>query len=55
MLTRLQIVYPMSNMHSKTLHNLNSAFYHPANDIEQNVNTAADRVPYVDHEFKNSA
>jgi hypothetical protein len=55
MLTRLQIVYPLSNMHSKTLHNPNSAFYHPAKDIEPNVNTAADRVPFVEHAFENSA
>ncbi len=31
-------------MHSKTLHNPNSAFCHPAKNIEPNVTTAADRV-----------
>jgi hypothetical protein len=36
-------------MNSKTLRNTNSAFYHPVKDMEPNVNTAADRVPYVEH------
>jgi hypothetical protein len=55
MLTRLLIVYPMLNMHSKTLRKTDSSFYHPAKDIGPNVNTAADRVPYVEHAFENSA
>jgi hypothetical protein len=55
MLTRLQIVYPLSNMHSKTLHNTDSAIYHPVQDTEPNVNSAADRVPYVEHAFENFA
>ncbi len=42
MVIRLQIAYSMSNIHSETLHK--TAFYHPAKEIEPNVNTAADCV-----------
>jgi hypothetical protein len=42
-------------MHSKTLHNSKSAFFHPAKDMEPNVNTTADIVSYVEDAFENSA